>query len=440
MGTSGPVITNFEVIKKEEKEENTKKEPEEEEEDEEEEEEEEDEEEEEKKEENKFYEEIKKKNKKEKININELLKQLENELIKVNKKINYYNKQKYILESKIKKIKDQNKKNKVQKQMHNDNNDKVKNEQIIIKKMLKRKKYIDTSKALKMESTDQDLFILGLISQNLEDRGILSAIEKKGNFEEQINDFSWFQYLINDNKKKFVLDFKFDKQKSKELLKNKKEYKKFEKKLKSKLSKDFNISEKKIFLDATLSEKGRFRVQIIFQSEEFNSLDKNQFINKFKSDPDFAELNCLKGIYEDVVMGIIKLSKNQLDPQGNRKYGWGVGEKRAGIDYEPPIGWNGIGLKVKGRYDNGDDTWIGMSNAPGEWCVAYHGVGRGQSSYNVKKATGEIIKGKEFKPGAGQVHKNCLDIFHPGTGQKVGKESIVHLILKLLKIMLEYQI
>ena len=214
MGTSGPVITNFEVIKKEEKEENTKKEPEEEEEDEEEEEEEEDEEEEEKKEENKFYEEIKKKNKKEKININELLKQLENELIKVNKKINYYNKQKYILESKIKKIKDQNKKNKVQKQMHNDNNDKVKNEQIIIKKMLKRKKYIDTSKALKMESTDQDLFILGLISQNLEDRGILSAIEKKGNFEEQINDFSWFQYLINDNKKKFVLDFKFDKQKA----------------------------------------------------------------------------------------------------------------------------------------------------------------------------------------------------------------------------------
>ncbi len=121
--------------------------------------------------------------------------------------------------------------------------------------MLKRKKYIDTSKALKMESTDQDLFILGLISQNLEDRGILSAIEKKENFEEQINDFSWFQYLINDNKKKFVLDFKFDKQKSKELLKNKKEYKKFEKKLKSKLSKDFNISEKKIFLDATFRKR-----------------------------------------------------------------------------------------------------------------------------------------------------------------------------------------
>ena len=80
--------------------------------------------------------------------------------------------------------------------------------------------------------------------------------------------------------------------------------------MKSKLSKDFNISEEKIILDATITEEGRFRVQIIFQSEEFNSLDKNQFINKFKHDPDFEELKHLKGIFEDVVMGVIKLSRN----------------------------------------------------------------------------------------------------------------------------------
>ena len=141
-----------------------------------------------------------------------------------------------------------------------------------------------------MESKDPDLFILGLISKNLNDIGIGSAIEKKNNFEEQINDFSWFNFLINNNKKKYVLDFEFGEKKNKELLNNKKEYKKFEKKLRSKLSKDFNISEKKIILDATISEDGAFRVQIIFESEEFNTLDKNQFINKFKNDPDFEEL------------------------------------------------------------------------------------------------------------------------------------------------------
>ena len=118
-------------------------------------------------------------------------------------------------------------------------------------------------------------------------------------------------------------------------------------------------------------------------------------------------------------MGVIKLSKDQLDPEGNRKYGWGIGEQRAGINYDPPLGWTGIGLKVKGKYDNGDDTWIGMNNVPGEWCVAYHGVGRNQSSYNVKKVVGKIIKSKEFKPGAGQAHKNCQDLNHPWN--KVGE-------------------
>ncbi len=114
-------------------------------------------------------------------------------------------------------------------------------------------------------------------------------------------------------------------------------------------------------------------------------------------------------------MGAVKLTKNHLDPRGNRNDGWGVGEKRGGKDYDPPIGFNGIGLKVWDKY--GDNTWIGMRNVPGEWCVAYHGVGSGQSSDNVKNVTGLIYK-SEFKPGGRQVHKKCPDQYHPG--KKVG--------------------
>ena len=84
--------------------------------------------------------------------------------------------------------------------------------------------------------------------------------------------------------------------------------------------------------------------------------------------------------------------------------------------YDPPIGWTGIGLKVWGRYDGGDNTWIGMDNVPGEWCVAYHS---GQSSDNVKNITGIIYKSKQFKPGGGQMHAGCPDLYHPG--KKVGK-------------------
>ena len=56
-------------------------------------------------------------------------------------------------------------------------------------------------------------------------------------------------------------------------------------------------------------------------------------------------------------------------------------------------------------------------NIPGEWCVAYHGVGIGQSSNEVKKITRLIYKGG-FKPGRRQAHRNCNDQFHPG--KKVG--------------------
>ena len=45
------------------------------------------------------------------------------------------------------------------------------------------------------------------------------------------------------------------------------------------------------------------------------------------------------------------------------------------------------------QYDNGNNTWIGMNNSPGEWCVAYHGIGRFvRSSDNVKNITWIICK------------------------------------------------
>ena len=54
-----------------------------------------------------------------------------------------------------------------------------------------------------------------------------------------------------------------------------------------------------------------------------------------------------------------------------------------------------------------------MNNSPGEWCVAYHGVGRGQSPQQVQKVTNLIYTGS-FKKGSQQVHENCKDINHYG--------------------------
>jgi hypothetical protein len=52
-------------------------------------------------------------------------------------------------------------------------------------------------------------------------------------------------------------------------------------------------------------------------------------------------------------------------------------------------------MNVNGKYDNGNDTWLGMSNVPGEWCIAYHGT---------KARFVEIITKAPLKAGSGQVH------------------------------------
>ena len=110
-------------------------------------------------------------------------------------------------------------------------------------------------------------------------------------------------------------------------------------------------------------------------------------------------------------MGGCKLSKNMLDPRGNRIDGWGIGEKRGNKPYYPPIGWIGIWLKLIDKSE--DNIWIRMDDSEGEWCVAYLGVGRFNESDEVKKIVGLIYKGA-FKPGSNQVHSECDDQYHPG--------------------------
>ena len=272
-------------------------------------------------------------------------------------------------------------------------------------------KFISTSKALQLENQDQGLFTLGLLSKNLEKLGIETAIEKDENNDEDDGSATCLQFIMNGmcQKKKYDLHFDFGEKRNEELLNNNQEYEKFKKNLKLKLSRDYNIPIDKIIV--TFPQKGSFNVQVIFQSDEFNDLNLNQFKEKFRKEKHFKELCNLKEIHSDVIMGGCKLSKNQLDSRGNRVEGWGIGEMRGGKPYDPPLGWNGIGLRVMDKY--GDNTWIGMDNSEGEWCAAYHGIGSGESSDKVKDITGKIFKGA-FKAGSRQAHSQCPDQFHPG--------------------------
>ena len=71
------------------------------------------------------------------------------------------------------------------------------------------------------------------------------------------------------------------------------------------------------------------------------------------------------------------------------------------------------------KYDKGNNTWLGYDGSNGEWCVAYHGVGRGQSADKIKKIIGEIYKDK-FNAGNNQYHSKHEDMFHKGKKVRYG--------------------
>ena len=47
---------------------------------------------------------------------------------------------------------------------------------------------------------------------------------------------------------------------------------------------------------------------------------------------------------------------------------------RGGLEYKRPCGWTRYALNVSGKFDNGNDAWIGKNGKNGEWAVSYHGT------------------------------------------------------------------
>ena len=70
---------------------------------------------------------------------------------------------------------------------------------------------------------------------------------------------------------------------------------------------------------------------------------------------------------------------------------------RGGEPYELPFGWKRYAVRVKGKYDGGDNTWLKCRGGPGEWAVAYHGT----DHCNLPS----ILAG-ELRPGSMQVYQS----------------------------------
>ena len=294
-------------------------------------------------------------------------------------------------------------------------------EEIIEDRKNKPNRFIPIKEATKEKNRDNGVFCLGILAQSLEQIGITTEIERNPvqTEEGQNESNTLLQFIMNGmiNKTKYDLNFDLGEGRNKQLLNNKIERENFNNKLRKKLALEYKIPEEKIILSNPKNSK--FQIQVIFQMNDFNSenIDFDILKQKCLNDKDFQELSKLKEVHKSLIMEGCMLNSNMLDPRGNRKDGWGKNEKRGGLDYIPPTqGWIGYGLKVWGKYDNGNNDWLAYNGNKNEWAIAYHGIGS-KLGFSVEKATNNIIK-DGFKAGGGQAFRNHFDENHPG--QKVG--------------------
>ena len=298
----------------------------------------------------------------------------------------------------------------------------MKNE-IINEKKKNPEKFISIEEATKDKNKDNGInFCLGVLAQNLENIGITTAIEKESNNSEESVKGSEMvlQFIMNGmiDKKKLDLHFELGQKRNNELLNNKSEQEKFHNKLIKALSKECNVPEKEIII--TNPQKGSYKVNALFLSNDYNNiiLDEKTLLQKLKKSKEMDELKYLNEIENKLIMEGCKLTKNMLDPAGDRSKNWPVGEKRGGLDYFSPKGWKGFGLKVLDKYDNGNNDWLACNGNKNEWAVAYHGVGT-KIKPKLEDAVGSIAKGG-FKVGPRQAYANSVNKNNPGDSIGIG--------------------
>ena len=122
----------------------------------------------------------------------------------------------------------------------------------------------------KIKNDAEGLFCLGILAQNVEENGIMTAIEKNRNNSQDFSSAS-LQFLVNGliDKPRYDFTFEFGEERNNELLNNKNEQKIFNDKLRKKLSIEYNIPEDKIII--TCPERGSYKVKVIFMTDEFNN-------------------------------------------------------------------------------------------------------------------------------------------------------------------------
>ena len=182
----------------------------------------------------------------------------------------------------------------------------------------------------------------------------------------------------------------------------------------NKIKDSFNINETNIFL--SFNNKNSF-VNTFIKTKEFCI---SSFKEIQKNYPDFNKLYEYKIIYDNILNN--KEYEKYFDYQGNTiEPNSSHNLKRGSKYYYPPYGWFGIGLKVMGEHDKGNDEWLNKES--NEWAIAYYPLGKSLSSDKVKELLYNIITKKKINNGENQLNCSSIDI----RNSKVKNENEIYL-------------
>ena len=291
----------------------------------------------------------------------------------------------------------------------------VKNEIIFDKgKLINEKEVLESNYLYKnvdklcskyIPTEQEQYFVLCLLSKILNDKGIEAAVYREN--QDSYSD-SVFQLLCCGLTEKFDLVLDFGEDKNKKILNDKTEYNKLCQKLKNILSQKLKINENNIIF--SLPKKGSIKMSVAFITPGIH--EENELRSALSDVDEVIE------IHKTFLMEGCKLTRNIFDQEGNNKDPkWGIGEERGGYDYIPPLGWYGYGLRVRGKYDNGNDDWLSYSHKQNEYAIAYFPI------KDYYECTQEMKK-KIHNLGEESIMKDDLDKFNDIFEEEIDNNSL----------------
>ena len=124
-------------------------------------------------------------------------------------------------------------------------------------------------------------------------------------------------------------------------------------------------------LKCRLNERLNVNLNTIVIAYKSRPLEDHKTLNHYRIENN-ARLNLLFRDNESISLPATNLLDSQYDFDFTNTNDTGKTYNRGSLPYLRPCGWKRIAIKSSNQYEN--NVWLGSSNKPGEWPVAYHGT------------------------------------------------------------------